>query len=169
MCVFTLSTTTAARGSNGFTPQLRSETSGYGKDEAISSNCHIQNAFQPNKLETAQYLSKLTGQTTITKDQVTVSGKRLGTMLGNVSCTLQEVSRPLMTEDECLRMTPPKKDGDLLVEGGDMLVFISGFPAIHGKQIPYFIDPVFQARSSVKPPHRSDDIEENPPAPRKAA
>ena len=151
------------------TPQLRSETSGYGKDEAISSNCHIQNAFQPNKLETAQYLSKLTGQTTITKDQVTVSGKRLGTMLGNVSCTLQEVSRPLMTEDECLRMTPPKKDGDLLVEGGDMLVFISGFPAIHGKQIPYFIDPVFQARSSVKPPHRSDDIEENPPAPRKAA
>ena len=74
-----------------------------------------------------------------------------------------------MTEDECLLMTPPKKDGDMLVEGGDMLVFIAGFPAIHGKQIPYFIDSVFQARSSVKPPFLSDDIEENPPAPRKGA
>lgn len=137
--------------------QLRGEEIGYGKDEALSSNCHIQNAFQPNRLETAQYLSKLTGQTTIVKEQITISGRRMG-VLGNVSRALQEVSRPLMTEDECLRMPPPEKDGELLLKGGDMLIFAAGFPAIYGKQIPYFLDPVFQARSSIDPPVFSDSI-----------
>ena len=79
--------------------QLRSEEIGYGKDEAISSNCHIQNAFQPNKLETAEYLSKLTGTTTVVKEQLTVSGRRMDAILGNVSRSLQEVSRPLMTPE----------------------------------------------------------------------
>lgn len=136
--------------------QLRNDDIGYGKDEAISSNTHIQNAFQPNRPETAQYLSKLTGQTTIVKEQITVSGQRMGAMLGNVSRALQEVSRPLMTEDECLRMPPPEKDGDTLTKAGDMLIYAAGFPAVYGKQIPYFMDPVFQARSSVNPPERSD-------------
>lgn len=136
---------------------MRGEEIGYGKDEALSSNCHIQNAFQPNRLETAQYLSKLTGQTTIVKEQITISGRRMG-VLGNVSRALQEVSRPLMTEDECLRMPPPEKDGELLLKGGDMLIFAAGFPAIYGKQIPYFLDPVFQARSSIDPPVFSDII-----------
>lgn len=136
--------------------QLLSEENGYGKDEAITSNCHIQNAFQPTKLDTAQHLSKLTGQTTIVKEQITVSGQRMGAMLGNVSRALQEVSRPLMTEDECLRMPPPEKDGEILVKGGDMLIYVAGFPAVYGKQMPYFLDPVFQARSSVNPPERSD-------------
>lgn len=142
------------------TPQLRSEETGYGKDEAISSNCHIQNAFQPNRLETAQYLSKLTGQTTVVKEQITTSGKRLSPMLGSVSKTYQEVSRPLMTEDECLRMRPPEKDGEVLVKGGDMLVTVAGFPAIRGCQMPYFLDPVFQARSAVNPPEDTDRLRE---------
>lgn len=140
--------------------QLRNEEIGYGRDEAISSNCHIQIAFQPNKLDTAVHLSKLTGQTTIVKEQVTVSGKRVAGMLGNVSRTMQETSRPLMTEDECMRMPPPEKDGDTLIKGGDMLIYMAGFPAIYGKQKPYFLDPVFQARSSVNPPEETDFIYE---------
>lgn len=140
-------------------PQLLSDETGYGRHEAISSNTHIQNAFQPNKLETAQHLSKLTGQTTVVKEQLTVSGKRLG-VLGNVSKTLQEVSRPLMTEDECMRMPPPLMDGDRMLSGGDMLVYVAGFPAIYGKQVPYFLDPIFQARSSVNPLEVSDVIHE---------
>ncbi|MFI3271769.1 MAG: type IV secretory system conjugative DNA transfer family protein [Pseudomonadota bacterium] len=138
--------------------QLRNEEIGYGRNEAISSNCHIQIAFQPNNLDTAVHFSKLTGQTTIVKEQVTVSGKRLGGILGNVSRTMQETSRPLMTEDECMRMPPPEKDGDTLVKGGDMLIYMAGFPAIYGKQKPYFLDPVFQARSSVNPPDETDYI-----------
>ena len=142
--------------------QLRSEETGYGKDEAISSNCHIQNAFQPNRQETARYLSQMTGQTTVVKEQVTVSGKRMGAVLGQVSKAMQEVSRPLMTDDEVTRMPPPRKDGENLIEGGDMLIFAAGFPAIYGKQMPYFLDPVFRARSQCNPPAESEVLREEP-------
>jgi type IV secretion system protein VirD4 len=77
--------------------QLKSAKTGYGQDESITSNCHIQAACPPNRVETAEHLSKLTGQTTVVKEQVTHSGK-------NTSRTRQEVQRPLLTVDECLRM-----------------------------------------------------------------
>ena len=32
--------------------QLKSRETGYGHDEAITSNCHIQTAFAPNRIET---------------------------------------------------------------------------------------------------------------------
>ena len=48
----------------------------YGRDEAITSTCHVQCAFAPNRIETAEHLSKLTGQTTVVKEQVTTR-KRL--------------------------------------------------------------------------------------------
>lgn len=137
--------------------QLQNAEIGYGREEAITSNCHITNAFQPLKLDTAQHLSKLTGQTTIVKEQITESGKRLG-MLSSVSRAMQEVSRPLMTEDEVMRMPPAIKKKEQVISGGDMLVFVAGIPAIYGKQMPYFLDPVFQARSSVNPPEESDVI-----------
>lgn len=143
--------------------QLKSEETGYGRDEAISSNCHIQNAFQPNRQDTAKYLSAMTGQTTVIKEQITVSGKRLGIIQGQVSKSMQEVSRPLMTEDEVIRMPPARKNGEQLIEGGDMLVFAAGFPAIYGKQMPYFQDPVFIRRSQVNPPEKSDSLHENQP------
>ena len=36
-----------------------------GRDEAITSNCHVQIAYAPNKLETAEWISKRLGQTTV--------------------------------------------------------------------------------------------------------
>ena len=68
--------------------QLKSRETGYGPDETITSNCHIQAAFPPNRLETAEHLSKLTGQTTIVKEQVTRSGRGLGVQS---SVAMQEV------------------------------------------------------------------------------
>jgi DNA-directed RNA polymerase specialized sigma24 family protein len=38
--------------------QLKSRETGYGPDETITSNCHIQTAFPPNRLDTAEHLSK---------------------------------------------------------------------------------------------------------------
>lgn len=89
--------------------QLKSRERGYGPDETITSNCHIQNAYPPNRIETAEHLSKLTGQTTIVKEHTTTSGKRFSTFLNQISKTKQEVSRPLLTVDECQRMPGPKK------------------------------------------------------------
>jgi type IV secretion system protein VirD4 len=136
--------------------QLKSRETGYGPDETITSNCHIQSAFPPNRLETAEHLSKLTGQTTIVKEQITRSGRGLGVQS---SVTMQEVQRPLLTPDECLRMPGPKKDDhDLITEAGDMVVYCAGSPAIYGRQPLYFKDPTFSARAAVPAPKRSDSL-----------
>lgn len=137
--------------------QLKSRENGYGPDEAITSNCHIQNAYPPNRLETADHLSRLTGQTTVIKEQITTSGKRSSTWMSNVSRTMQEVQRPLLTPDECLRMPGPKKDNDdKIVEAGDMIIYVSGYPAIYGRQPLYFQDPIFKERARVPAPRNSD-------------
>jgi type IV secretion system protein VirD4 len=134
--------------------QLKSRETGYGPDETITSNCHIQTAFPPNRLDTAEHLSKLTGQTTIIKEQLTRS--RRG---GQVSTTMQEVQRPLLTPDECLRMPGPQKnDRDLITVAGDLVVYCAGFPAIYGRQPLYFEDETFSARSKVPPPNNSDAL-----------
>ena len=136
--------------------QLKSRETGYGPDETITSNCHIQAAFPPNRLETAEHLSKLTGQTTIVKEQVTRSGRGLGVQS---SVAMQEVQRPLLTPDECLRMPGPKKDNDdMITAAGDMVVYCAGFPAIYGRQPLYFKDATFSARAAVPPPSCSDSL-----------
>ncbi|MBZ2206560.1 type IV secretory system conjugative DNA transfer family protein [Massilia soli] len=138
--------------------QLKSRETGYGPDETITSNCHVQNAYPPNRVETAEHLSKLTGTTTVAKEQVTTSGRRTSALLGQVSRTIQEVQRPLLTPDECLRMPGPRKDGELIVEPGDMVVYVAGYPAIYGRQPLYFQDPIFTARAAVPAPQKSDEL-----------
>jgi type IV secretion system protein VirD4 len=44
------------------------------------------------------------------------------------------------------------KDAAGNVVPGDMLIFTAGNPPIYGRQILYFIDPVFSARARVKAP-----------------
>lgn len=139
--------------------QLQNATSGYGKEESITSNCHIQVAFPPNRLETAEHLSKLTGQTTIVKEQISTSGKRISAMHGQVSRTYHEVQRPLLTPDESMRMQGPQKDGNGMIEKpGDMVIYCAGYPAIYGQQPLYFQDPVFQKRAEVPAPLTTDTL-----------
>ncbi|SEP42803.1 type IV secretory system conjugative DNA transfer family protein [Nitrosovibrio sp. Nv6] len=142
--------------------QLKSRDAGYGPDETITSNCHIQNAFPPNRIETAEHLSKLTGQTTILKEQTTRTGRGVLASGSQVSRTKQEIQRSLLTVDECLRMPGPVKvrrgDEDLIEEAGDMIIYVAGFPAIYGKQPLYFKDPVFQARAEIPASGQSDRL-----------
>jgi len=125
----------------------------YGKDESILSNCHIRIAYAPNKMETAELLSKMSGTTTVVKSYTTTSGNRISVMLGQVTESLQEISRPLLTPDECMRLRGAKKDNNgQVIEGGDMLIFIAGQAPIYGKQILFFKDQVFLDRSKVAAP-----------------
>lgn len=141
--------------------QLKSRETGYGPDESITSNCHIQNAYPPNRIETAEHLSRLTGQTTVVKEQITTSGRRLSAMLGQVSRTYQEVQRPLLTPDECMRMRGPLKNAaGEIEEPGDMVVYVAGHPAIYGRQPLFFKDEVFAARAAVPEPSVSDKLRE---------
>jgi type IV secretion system protein VirD4 len=131
--------------------QLRS-ADGYGRDETLTSNCHVQVAFPPNRLETAEHLSRLTGQTTVPQEQVTFNGGA-ASLFSNRSRTMQWVQRALLTPDECLRLPSPQKDArGHIVEPGDMLVFVAGYPAIYGKQPLYFQDEVFRARAALAAP-----------------
>lgn len=131
----------------------------YTKDEAIISNSHIRIAFAPNKVETAELLSKMSGTTTVVKSFTTTSGGRISIMLNHVSESYQEVSRPLLTPDECMRLPGAKKDKkDKVIEAGDMLIFIAGKSPIYGKQILFFKDPVFKERSQIPAPLKPDLI-----------
>lgn len=129
----------------------------YGKNEAITSNCHIQNAYAPNKIETAEYLSKQTGEATVIEEYINESDSGF---LGRKSYSknIQYTKRSLLTPDECLRLKGAEKDGNLIKKAGEMLIFVAGFPAIKGIQPLYFQEPVWQARTSILPPEKSDVI-----------
>ena len=57
-----------------------------------------------------------------------------------------------MTPDECLRLPGISKDGGGQTIPGDMLIFTAGNSPIYGRQILYFLDPVFSSRARVKAP-----------------
>jgi type IV secretion system protein VirD4 len=132
----------------------------YGREESIISNCHVRVAFAPNKIETAKVLSEMCGTMTVFKVQRNYSGNRLNPVLMHVMAQEQETQRPLLTPDECMRLPGPVKsaDGLKILEPGDMLVFVAGFAPIYGKQILYFQDPVFDKRSKIPAPAKSDAI-----------
>lgn len=131
----------------------------YSAQESILSNCHIQIAYAPNNIETAEWLSKMAGTTTVIKEQITTSGKRFGHTLGQVSRSYQEVSRPLLTPQEVRNLPKAVTDGNgNILEAGEMLIFVAGMQVIRGRQILYFLDPTFSKRSKIAPPSKSDVV-----------
>lgn len=136
----------------------------YGRDETITSNCHVRIAYAPNKIETAEWLSKMSGTKTELKWQITESGKRFGGFADSFSKTSQETSRPLITPDEAMRLRAPlKNDSGEITEAGDMLVFVAGHAPVFGTQSLFFIDPTFRDRSKMPVP-RSGVVRAGPAA-----
>jgi type IV secretion system protein VirD4 len=126
----------------------------YSRDEAITSTCHVQCAFPPNRIETAEHLSRLTGTTTVVKDHVTTSGRGLS---ANVSHSTHEVQRPLLTPDEAMRMKGARKDSrGMITQAGDMVVFVAGYPAIYGLQPLYFRHPELLRRARIPAPQAAN-------------
>ena len=126
----------------------------YGADNALMANCHVRIAYAPNLPETAEYLSKMAGTTTVVDKKISISGGAKG---GNSrSTSISETSRPLLTPDECMRLPGLSKDSQGQTIPGDMLIFTAGNPPIYGRQILYFLDPVFSARARVKAPGVAD-------------
>lgn len=119
----------------------------YGKDETITANCHIRVAFAPNKIETAKQLSDMTGTTTKVKQSRRDNGK-MG--MHTTDENWQEVSRPLMTPDEVLRLKGPVKDGESIIKAGEMLIFPAGSHPVRGVQPLYFQNESLLARSNVR-------------------
>lgn len=124
----------------------------YGKDNALMANCHVRIAYAPNTVETAKTLSEMTGKTTVVDQKLSLSGSRTGHMK-NASMSVSETARPLLTPDECMRLPGPQKDNQgRVTKPGDMLIFTAGKPPVYGRQILYFLDPVFSARAKIPVP-----------------
>ena len=113
----------------------------YGHDEAITSNCHTRVAFAPNRIETARLLSQMTGETTVRHAHRTMSSS-------GASVSEPEVSRPLITPDEAMRLG-----------AREALIFTSGRPAIRATKLRYYADPSFKQLAQIPPPSKSDRIE----------
>ena len=132
----------------------------YGQDNALMANCQVRIAYAPNLPETAEYLSKLTGTTTVVQRKKSISTGKSGR---GTSISIQETARPLLTPDECLRLPGIHKEQSGWwqkknhIAPGDMLIFTAGHAPIYGRQILHFIDPVFLARSSMPPAGKTGD------------
>jgi type IV secretion system protein VirD4 len=118
----------------------------YGKEEAITGNCQVQVAFQPNRVETAQWVSEKCGVRTVYKQQRTYTGGRFQWILPHVIASETEVRRDLLTPDEAMRLPDHVE-----------LLFHRGVPFLAHK-IKYYEDADFRARASLPPPQASDRI-----------
>lgn len=126
----------------------------YTDKESIVSNTHVQVAYAPNKIETAKLLSEILGNTTVIKENKT---KSISKGVATYSTSEQEVQRALLTPNEVMGLKGPLKNKDgLIEEPGDMIIKVSGFPPILGRQILYFKDPVFDERSKIAQSEKSD-------------
>jgi type IV secretion system protein VirD4 len=65
----------------------------YGQNETILSNCGVLIVYAPNKWETAQWISRLTGDSTVNMELISESGKR-GGWLNNVNRSITQIARP---------------------------------------------------------------------------
>lgn len=125
----------------------------YGRYQAILGNCQTKIVYAPNDRMTAEWLSGECGTATVIKKAVQVSGGRFATLLHHVSEHYQEISRPLITPQECERLQPPTKDlAGNIIEGGDVIVLRTGYNPIFAKQVLYFQDPYFAERIRLAPP-----------------
>ena len=129
----------------------------YGKENAIMANCHVRIAYAPNDPETADLLSKMTGQTTVVEKKVSISSSGvMGKGGASRSTSISETARPLLTPDECMRLPGISKDSSGKPVPGHMLIFTAGNSAIYGMQILYFRDPVFSERAKMPAPGISE-------------
>lgn len=115
----------------------------YGDKESVLAGLHVKVFYAPNKIETAEEISKMTGQTTVSKQDVSFSGSRNAVMLNQVSVSEHQVERPLMTPDEVRRL--PRDEA---------LVFVTGEPVIRARKVRYYEIPELVRRARMSPPAR---------------
>lgn len=120
----------------------------YGQQESISANCHIHIVFAPNTTDTAEYISKRIGRTTIVKQEGEGSHQHT-----------QYYSRDLLTPDEVTRLKQVNfKSNGKVDEYGEIIVMVAGCPPIKGNQPLYYVDQYFIPRARIPSPEVSDRL-----------
>jgi len=150
----------------------------YGRNQSITSNCHVEIALTPNNVATAKYLSEKVGKTTITQKKRSKSYGKGGV---TISESMSEVSRPLLTEGECRSLPKLEKNWILRtfenswlgrtfgkVIPGDMLIFVAGQPTIYGRQKLYFQDRTLKKRAAIPAPLMNQQTSDDQASPKTA-
>ena len=141
------------------TAQLYKE---YTKDETIIPNCHVRVVYAPNRLETAEWLSKILGKKTLVTENTTFSynGQFMPYQTG-MSGGLQYAGRELLTTEEVMSLRGPTKDarGNITLPGA-MITLIAGKAPVYGTQMLYFQDPTFLARAKLPAPDSAGLVEQ---------
>ncbi|NMV39931.1 type IV secretory system conjugative DNA transfer family protein [Ralstonia insidiosa] len=115
----------------------------YGENQTITSGCQVRVAYAPNTLRTAKDISAMTGVTTVKRQTVNYSGKRMAATLDQMSVSEELVERPLMTDEEVMRL--PRDE---------LLIFNAGHHPIRGKKLRYFEMAEFKRRAAMESPTR---------------
>tara|TARA_R110000868_G_scaffold324030_3_gene584945 strand:- start:480 stop:2264 length:1785 start_codon:yes stop_codon:yes gene_type:complete len=135
----------------------------YGQQEAITSNCHVQIAFAPNRYETAKTVSDMAGRATVIQSRRSASGSIGGR--GSVSQSETETGRSLLTPDEAMRLGRIRKNwlsrslpGEWLkkcfggMSPGEAILLVAGSRPIRGVQLLYFQNRALRKRASIPAP-----------------
>jgi type IV secretion system protein VirD4 len=102
------------------------------------------------QIQTAEHLAKLTGANHRRERTNHHERTRLVSWSTNVSRSTHEVSRPLLTHDEAMRMKGARKNAQgMITEPGNMVIYVAGYPAIMGLQPLYFRDGELARRARI--------------------
>ncbi|HVT19578.1 MAG TPA: type IV secretory system conjugative DNA transfer family protein [Thermoanaerobaculia bacterium] len=118
--------------------------------DSILANAAVLQAFGTNDLKTAEYLSRKTGQTTVTSaGENRSTGESIGrawlpTRQHGQAHSASETGRPLLTPDEVMRL-----------DAGQELLFLSGAEPLLVDRVNYLLDPEFRHLFAPNPLHRA--------------
>lgn len=107
----------------------------YGERNAILDNCHVRVAFANNDDQTARRLSDLLGEQTLSKNQMSVSGKRFDAVKQNSSVSTIEFGRPLLLPSEINRLANDRE-----------IILVNGMYPILANKVRYFADKRYSSR-----------------------
>jgi len=131
----------------------------YSKENSLMANCHIRMAYAPNTIESAEMISKMLGETTVVKKDISTSSDPGAIWSERVNESFRETKRSLMTPDEVMSLRGLEKDAKgTVTKAGEVLIMVAGQPPIRGVQTPWFMDPWFKRRVDVRAPLRSDSL-----------
>jgi type IV secretion system protein VirD4 len=112
------------------------------------ANAGVLQAFGTNDVDTAEYLSKRIGETTVFVESENrsrgVSHGKMDNVQEGAGQTTAEKGRRLMMPDEILRMNP---------EEGMQLIFVQGRDPVLARRIVYYTDPAFAGQFDDNPHH----------------
>jgi type IV secretion system protein VirD4 len=104
----------------------------YGDRSSLLDNTHVRVFFRPETIDTAEYISRTIGQTTIGYRTKGESGKKGSPFFSNVNESHHFSARPLLTPREIMELPDD-----------EALVLVGGGKPIRAKKIRYFHDNAF--------------------------